>query len=61
MGRTKLNLTEEERKERKKQIQLKYISSEKGKTKLKEAAKKYQQSDKYKNYKKNYYRRVKEE
>lgn len=61
MGRKKLNISEEEKKERIRQQYIKYLNSNKGKEKQKEAIKKYQQTEKYKNYKKDYYRRIKEE
>ena len=52
MGRKKLNISEEEKKERIRQQYIKYLNSNKGKEKQKEAIKKYQQTEKYKNYKK---------
>lgn len=47
-------LTDEEKKERKKQYNLKYRSSPNGAKVTKEYSKKYCQTDEYKNYKKEY-------
>jgi hypothetical protein len=56
MCRNKLNLTDEERLERIREQKRRYASSEKGKKTIKEANKKYQQTEAYKKYKREYYK-----
>lgn len=53
-----MTLSDEESKERKKEYNRRYRESQKGKETQKKAVKKYQQTDKYKQYKHEYYIRT---
>jgi hypothetical protein len=50
-----MNLSEEERRQKRSEYNRKYKNSDKGKEAQRKANKKYQQTDNFKNYKRNYY------